>query len=80
MHKPICVIKDIKLGLFETPFTCRHVGEAIRDFETVNKDPKNKYGLHPADYELWQIGTFNEETGEVTNKPTHLFSGVPNAT
>lgn len=65
MLKPVIVVKDIKLGLYETPFVVRHAGEAIREWDDVRKDPKTKFGKHPEDYELYQVATFNEENAEM---------------
>lgn len=75
--QPICAVYDKKTGSFEPPFTCKHVGEAIREWEVITKDEKTKFGKFPNDFELYQIGTFDYNTAEIhTLKPhTHLMGG-----
>lgn len=41
-------------------------GEAIRSFKDAVNDPQSPLYKHPTDYELYQIGTYNEETGEIS--------------
>lgn len=74
MKKPICAVKDLKLGLFDTPITFRHIGEAIREFDSLKTKPETKFGSHPGDFELFQVATFDEELGTFENltPPLHL--------
>jgi len=76
MLKPVIAVFDKKISLYDNPFAVRHVGEAIRQFETLTKDPQTKFGQHPTDYELYQIGTYDEESGLINpSSPIHLFTG-----
>lgn len=75
----MCAVKDRKTGLFsEKPFTVKHTAEAIREWGVVTKNPDNKYGKHPDDYELHHIGNYNDETGmlEPFETTVHLANGV----
>lgn len=76
--KPMIAVFDKKTGLFDPPFVVRRVGEAIREWETITKDTNTKFGKHPSDYDLYQVGNFDEETGLVTSQSPHLHlaSGV----
>lgn len=75
MPKVLC-IRDVKTALYERPFTCRHIGEALRDFGTLCKNKETKYGLYPSDFELYQVGEFDDETGAlIPMNPIHLDSG-----
>lgn len=77
LQKPIVAIYDKKVGLFDPPVFVRHVGEAIREFDTLVKDPKTKYGAHPSDYEIFYIADFDEKMGIfVPRDHQHLASGV----
>lgn len=69
---PMVAVYDKKIGLFDQPFTCRHVGDAIRDFDTVKKNQDTKFGKNPEDFEIYQIATYNEENGEITSIKPHL--------
>lgn len=75
---PVIAVYDKKTGLFDNPLTVRHNGEAIREWDVVRKDEKTKYGKNPEDFDLFQIATYNDETGEIASlRPhTHLASGV----
>ena len=68
MNKIIYAVKDLALQAFGNPFFLRAKGEAIRSFqdEVNNKNDKSAIAAHPEDYELHQLGTYNDETGEIT--------------
>lgn len=78
MLSNVISVYDKKTGLFDKPFVVRHNGEAIREWDIVTKDTQTKFGKNPEDFDLYQIGTYNDETGEMVSlKPhTHLASGV----
>lgn len=68
---------DKKTALYDRPFLVRHTGEAIREWEIVCKDQQTKYGKNPEDFDLYLVGQFDDESGEVIPaKPQHLASGV----
>jgi len=58
----VCV-RDRATDSFGRPFFVPHVGEALRSFtdEVNNKD--SELGRHPEDYDLFQCGTFDSDTG-----------------
>lgn len=39
--------------------------EAIRSFRDAVNDPQTPISSHPTDYELYQIGEYDEEKGEL---------------
>lgn len=41
-------------------------GEAIRSFRQAVNDPQTPINSNPTDYELYVVGTFNDQTGEIT--------------
>lgn len=73
----VFAIKDVKVG-FMSPFIRQNKELAIRDFKDalVSPSENNLFRLHPEDYELWQIGEFNQESGILTSKIEHLFSAI----
>lgn len=77
MQKLVAVY-DKKTGLYDNPFTVRHPGEAIREWDIVRKNPETKFGKNPEDFDLFQIGEYDDTLGElIPNKPhIHLSSGV----
>lgn len=82
MLKPVLAVKDVKIGLFDPPFIVIHNEVAIREWDIITKNTDNKYGKHPVDYELYQIGTYNELTGKLDSlaSPLHLATGAFNGT
>lgn len=58
-------VKDTAAGLFHPPMFVRHQGQALRWFmDEVNRaDQQNPLAMHPKDFELWRLGTFDDITG-----------------
>lgn len=67
----ICAVRDSAMNAFMRPFVVPAVGMAIRSFsDEVNRVAEgNALNAHPEDYELYSIGTFDEETGAVAGHP-----------
>lgn len=78
MKMPIVTVFDKKTALYDKPFVIRHVGDAIRDWDTLRKDQNTRFGKNPEDFDLFQIADYDDLTGEITmHKPhLHLASGV----
>jgi len=81
LNRPVVAIFDKKTGLFESLGACKHVGEVIREFDLLSKNKQTKFGMHPEDFDLREVGTFNEYSGELKtiNPPRILTTGVNNA-
>ncbi|AZL82940.1 hypothetical protein [Apis mellifera associated microvirus 61] len=68
---------DKKTGLYSDPFFVRHLGDALRQWDIVRKNPDTKYGKNPEDFDLFTVGVFDDESGElIKEKPQHIASGV----
>lgn len=75
-HRPMIAVYDRKTGLFDKPFAVRHIGEAVREWDLVRKDTNTKIGKNPEDFDLRQVGYFDEQTGELINqKPALQIAG-----
>jgi len=61
--KNVYTIKDEVSTGYNPPFCATTNAEAFRTFLNLARDKSNMIGLHPGDYTLWCIGTFNEQTG-----------------
>ena len=48
------------------PFTAMTGGEAMRLFEDEVRKPGTPFNAHPEDYALFQIATFDDQTGKIT--------------
>jgi len=60
------------------PFFSPSRGEAIRSFGDLVKDQTHPVGQHPEDYTLFELATFNPQTGQLTveRAPVSLGNGV----
>lgn len=65
MTKTIASIYDTKAEAWSTPLFFNSNAEAIRTFSDVVNNAETQYGRHPEDYILFNIGTFDEQTGEI---------------
>lgn len=60
----VVAVFDRALGGFNRPFYVAARGLAVRSFADEVNRPDGDLGKHPEDYELWQLGTWDEESGE----------------
>jgi hypothetical protein len=60
--KLVCSVYDTKAKLWSTPFFSHSAVVATRDFAAAAKG-QGGIAQFPADYELWSIGEWHEETG-----------------
>jgi hypothetical protein len=60
----ILSIKDKKIG-FNDIYVRPNEGAAVREFGEVCKKEETPIGQFPEDFELWVLGTWNQETGEI---------------
>lgn len=76
MKSIILAVYDKKTCTYDQPFTVRHLGDAIREWDVVRKNEQTKFGKHPEDFDLFQIGLFDDETAVLTEKKEHISSGI----
>lgn len=60
----IYTVHDVKAETFMAPFFVPSRGLAIRAFEDCINSDDHHFGKHPADYTLFELGTFITDTGE----------------
>lgn len=63
----VFTILDNKSHVHSPPFQTRHTGEAIRMFTDLCNDDRSTVSKYPADFQLVQIATFNDELGVYQN-------------
>lgn len=75
MLRYVCAVKDRASGVFGTPFFVVAVGAATRSFrDEVNRSAAdNQMYQHPEDFSLWQIGSFDDESGSVSSELRFLL-------
>jgi len=73
----ICfAIKDEKTGAFLSPFFVRHKPDALRSLSRVVNDPDNNLCRFAADYSLWVVGIFDDQTGNLVPEISHELNLV----
>lgn len=69
----IVAVKDRQLNAFMKPFACQSLGQAIRAFRDEVNNPQSELNKHPEDYELYEVGTWDEIHGALTGaKPNQI--------
>lgn len=70
-------IHDNKTEAYLKPFFCVTPGEAIRIFSDAVNDQNSMFYRHPADFTLFEVGTYNDEHGLLdSNVPSNLGSAI----
>jgi len=65
----VCAVRDAALQAYMQPFFTPTSGAGIRAFMDEVKRKDSPMGSHPADYELFDLGTYNDADGSFTMYP-----------
>lgn len=68
MKKMLLVIYDSKAEMYMNPFSVPTLGVAYRNLaDEVARvsDPSNQFAHHAGDFELYRLGVFDDESGEI---------------
>lgn len=78
MQLKLYSVRDSKGEVYSPPFLAKTPGEAERSFHGLVKDPKTQVGQYPEDYDLYQIGTFDDVAGKIVglDTPQHIVKAV----
>lgn len=66
--------KDVLIGFME-PFLQQNRAVAMRSFQQTMTNENSGISRYQKDIELWKIGNFNEETGEITPELEYVMAG-----
>ena len=70
-------VYDSASEMHSPPFFVNHENVAIRYFTQAINDPAHQYGAHPADYTLFDIGEWCDQTSTFTqDKIVSLGNGL----
>lgn len=74
MELLVLTIRDQKAGVYNTPFFQATMPEAQRNFHKLVNDKQSLPSLYPEDFDLYQIGTYDQNTGLVSTfeTPKHI--------
>lgn len=67
-------VKDIKTNTFNRPFPEANRVNAIRGLSIVVNDKQTQIAHFPQDFELFEVGTFDDETGHINTKVEFVAS------
>lgn len=78
MQLRVFAIRDSKSEVYGQPFFQHSSGEAERNFKTLVNDPKSTQHMYPEDFDLYEIGSYDDQTGKMTglDTPTHIVKAV----
>lgn len=71
-------IRDAKAVNYGPPFCKGARGEAERDFTTLANDEQSQLSKYPEDFDLFEIGEYDTNTGKLTSldTPKHMMKAV----
>lgn len=70
-------IRDAKGEIYNPPFYQKTHGEAERNFRELVKDAQSMISKYPEDYDLYFLGTYDDQTGTVkSDVPKHVIKAV----
>ena len=73
MVQIVCSVLDVKANAFATPFFVPNRGMAVRFFGDAVLDPNSGLSKHPEDYNLYQLGTYDDNSGKLESLSTPEF-------
>jgi len=79
MHK-FYSLYDTKVSTFGNPFCAQSDGAAVRMVIDAAGDPNTMLHKHPVDFVLYYLGTFDEDTGEVSGSKLNSLGTVATLT
>ena len=65
-------VKDIKTGYLPPTFDMNDLS-AMRNFEHACMNEDSLFFTHPSDYQLYKVGSFDTETGSITDEIVFLM-------
>lgn len=69
-------VYDEKAKAYITPFFLPEVGQATRAFGDMVNDVTHQFGQHPADYTLFKIANWDNESGQTESVRETIANGV----
>ena len=73
----VYVIRDSVSQVYDRPMCARSEGEMVRSFSDVAKDTSHPIGQHPEHYSLWNVGTYDDNSGMIeATPPVHVVNAI----
>ena len=72
-YQIVCAVYDVKAEAYGRPIFVTAPGLAIRAFLDEVKNPESQFGKYPGDFRLFQLGTFDDQTGDFVEQGSKLL-------
>lgn len=69
-------VYDAKVKYFHNPMFMRNKGEAIRSWQEAANDDKSQISRHPSDFDLFEIGEFDDQTAKIVMHQSPVSIGL----
>lgn len=76
MIKKVFTVYDTAAEMYLQPFYELTVGQASRAFTDACNTDNHSFNLHPADFALFELGTYDDATGQHANHPAPIHIGL----
>ena len=76
MNTKIYTVFDSQVKAYILPQYYRNAGEATRAFTEAANDLKSNIGKYPAQYTMFEIGEFDDETGQTNIYESKISLGL----
>lgn len=79
MNLSIYAVLDKKAGAYMAPFTMQSDALAARAFVQcfdANNRPAHEFAKWPEDYDLYRLGHFDDQSGELQADQEHIMTGL----
>lgn len=77
MNVKLFSVYDKKAAAYGSLIAVPAVGVAVRSFSDVVLDKSTVFGKHPSDYDLYELGVYDQRSGKIKslNEPLFVISG-----
>lgn len=72
----VFAVYDDKAGAFMSPFVLPAIGLAVREFQSAVNNPQSNISKYPADFKLYKLGTFDDNSGQFESLGVPMLLGV----
>lgn len=71
-------IRDTKADYYNQVITMKTIDEAVRALGELVTDQRSMIARHPEDYDLYHLGQFDDQTGELIplSSPVHVMKAA----
>ncbi len=76
MKLKVFSVFDSKAEAFIQPFYSQTTGTAVRSFEQALQNEDHEFRKFAADYTLFELGEFDQQTGSFTELPAKINLGL----